>query len=266
MKKTTLKDGTQVFCIKAPEAKMLDHHVDGYLQHGIEIKDNDVIFDVGANIGIFGIRAAQNHSNVTIYCFEPIPDIAEVLSKNAETLGKNGMIVKQFGLSDSEAEVEFTYFPNTPALSTFNPEDWERDPKSFVHAVKGTMKNPPKEMRWMKWIPTAFAPLIAKSLLKGKKQVRCDLKTLSSVIEEANIASIDLLKVDCEGAELKVLQGISDAHWPRIQSAVIEIHDLDNRVEKVRALMEIKGFSKIHVEREKGLESIEMYNLFAIRS
>ena len=64
MTKTTLSDGTQLFCLRKPEAKMLDHHVDGYLQNGISIKDNAVVFDVGANIGVFGIRAVQKAKNV----------------------------------------------------------------------------------------------------------------------------------------------------------------------------------------------------------
>jgi hypothetical protein len=49
MKKTILHDGTAIYCLRKPEAKMLDHHVDGYLQNGITIKDGDVVFDVGAN-------------------------------------------------------------------------------------------------------------------------------------------------------------------------------------------------------------------------
>ena len=53
--KTKLSDGTQVHCLRKPEAKMLDHHVEGYLQHGIEIHDNDIVFDIGANIGVFGV-------------------------------------------------------------------------------------------------------------------------------------------------------------------------------------------------------------------
>ena len=76
MKKTKLRDGTVIYCLRKPEAKMLDHHVEGYLQHGIAINDGDVIFDVGANIGVFGIRALQYGPNVKSYCFEPIPDIA----------------------------------------------------------------------------------------------------------------------------------------------------------------------------------------------
>ena len=36
MTQATLNDGTKVFCLRKPEAKMLDHHVDGYLQNGIK--------------------------------------------------------------------------------------------------------------------------------------------------------------------------------------------------------------------------------------
>lgn len=266
MRVTNLSDGTKVYCLKAPEAKMLDHHVEGYFQHGISIKDNDVVFDIGANIGVFGIRATQKHKNLKIYCFEPIPDIAEVLQKNASEFSNGGMIVKQYGLSDKPGKAEFTYFPNTPALSTSLPDDWEHNPKAFQNAVKGTMKNPPREMRWMKWIPTFSAPLIAKHLVKGKKQVHCELKTVSSVIEEEKIDKINLLKVDCEGAELKVLQGIAPEHWPMINSAVIEVHNIEGRLETIKELLAEKGFNQIHEEREQGLEDTQMYNLYATRA
>lgn len=265
MKTTILKDGTKVYCLKAPEAKMLDHHVDGYLKNGISVNEGDVIFDVGANIGIFGLRAAQKNKDVTVFCFEPIPDIAEVLIQNASEIENGKMIVKEYGLSNEPSTAEFTYFPNTPALSTFKPEDWDRDPKAFRNAVKGTMKNPPREMRWMKWIPTFAAPLIAKHLLKGNKRVICNLRTVSSVVEEENVLKIDILKVDCEGAELAVLQGIKEEHWPLVKSAVIEIHDIDNRLQAVKDLIRQKGFRKIVTEREAGLEETKMYNLFAVR-
>lgn len=265
MKQTKLQDGTRVHCIKAPEAQMLDHHVEGYLQHGISIEDNAVIFDVGANIGIFGVRATQKSKNVTIYCFEPIPDIAAVLSKNAADHGKGGMRVKQFGLSDVPDRVEFTYYPNTPALSTFKPEDWEHDKNAFLDAVRGTMKNPPAEMKWMKWIPGFMAPVIARHLVKGKKQVHCELRTLSSVIEEDKVQEINLLKVDCEGAELSVLKGIQPEHWGMIQSVVVEVHDVNDRLNIIRKMLTDNGFGTIHVEQEQGLESTRLFNIFAVR-
>ena len=74
--KTTLVDGTTVYCIQKPEARMLDHHVEGYLRHGIAIHENSVVLDVGANIGVFGVRANQKAKGVKVFCFEPIPLIS----------------------------------------------------------------------------------------------------------------------------------------------------------------------------------------------
>ena len=260
-----LSDGTKVHCLRKPEAKMLDHHVEGYLQNGISIKDGDVVFDVGANIGIFGVRAMQKAKNVRVYCFEPIPDIVKVLSKNAVLHGNGYMHVLPYGISNDNTNATFTYFPNTPALSTLHPQQWEADPTAFQRAVKGTMRNPPENMRWMKWIPLMFSGIIAKQLVKGKKMVSCELKTLSSIIESQNIQKIDLLKIDCEGAEWDVLTGIKEADWFKIKSIVIEVHDTENRVQKVKELFSQKGFTRIIDEQEKGLENSAMYNIFALK-
>jgi hypothetical protein len=53
MKKIKLVDGSPVFALRSSEARMLDHHVEGYLTNGIQINDGDVVLDVGANIGVF---------------------------------------------------------------------------------------------------------------------------------------------------------------------------------------------------------------------
>jgi FkbM family methyltransferase len=265
MNKTKLSDGTSVYCLRKAEAKMLDHHVEGYLQHGISIKDGDVVFDVGANIGVFSVRAAQMGSKVKVYSFEPIPDIVEVLAKNANEFGEGRITTLPYGVSNENSTATFTYFPNTPALSTLHPEQWDDNPGAFKEAVRGTMVNPPEGMKWMKLIPSAFSGLIASYLVKGKKQVTCQLKTLSSIIEENNIQKIDLLKIDCEGAEWDVLEGIKEEHWAMIKSIVIEVHDIAGRFEKVNHLLKEKGFMKLHSESEKGLENTALYNIFALR-
>ena len=192
--KTKLSDGTQVHCLRKPEAKMLDHHVEGYLQHGIEIHDNDIVFDIGANIGVFGVRVMQKAKNVSVYCLEPIPEILEVLSANATLHGHGKMHVLPFGVSSENTTATFTYFPNTPALSTLHPEQWDVDPRAFEKAVKGTMKSPPANMWWMRLIPRFFAGTIAKQLIKGKRTVNCELRTLSSLMEQENISKIDLCR------------------------------------------------------------------------
>jgi len=265
MTKTTLNDGTPVYCLRKPEAKMLDFHVEGYLQNGISIEHNAIVFDVGANVGVFGLRAVQKAKNVNVYCFEPIPDIFSVLKKNSEEYGNGRIHVFQLGVSDVTTDATFTYFPNTPALSTLHPEEWEKDPKAFSRAVKGTMKNPPDGMRWMKLIPPIFSGIIAHFLVRGKKKVDCKLVPLSSIIAKEDIDRIDLLKIDCEGAEWSVLNGIKEEDWPKIKSLVIEVHDIDHRLEKVKQLLTEKGFSRLHCESEVGLEGTGMFNIFALR-
>lgn len=265
MKKVKLSDGTQIFCLKAAEAKVLDHHTEGYLQHGVQINEGDVILDVGANIGVFGIRAIQKFNQVQVHAFEPIPDIFEVLKANAEKFDKKRFHVHQFGIATTNEEVVFSYFPNTPALSSFHMEDWDENPSSFKEAVKGSIKNPPEGMKWMRLIPTFFAGAIAKKLLKGKKQIHCLIRNTSDVIQELKLEQIDLLKVDCEGAELEVIQGISTDDWSKIKSVVIEVHDNDSRLNKVSEILEKAGFKHIHIEKEKGLESTGLYNIFATR-
>lgn len=53
------------------------------------------------------------------------------------------------------------------------------------------------------------------------------------------------LQVDVEGAELRVLSGISEETWPRIQQVVLETHPVDGRPERLRQMLEAHGFSVI---------------------
>ena len=90
MKKTTLEDGTKIYCITRLEAQMLDMHVSAYLKNDIVINSKDTIIDVGANIGIFGHRILQQYKP-EIIAFEPIDIIYKVLERNAK-LSKNDKV------------------------------------------------------------------------------------------------------------------------------------------------------------------------------
>jgi hypothetical protein len=51
--------------------------------------------------------------------------------------------------------------------------------------------------------------------------------TLQQLLQEVvlNGSRVDLLKIDVEGEELAVLQGLDTAGWQRVQQVVVEVHD-----------------------------------------
>ena len=266
MQRAQLADGVGVWCIRKSEALVLDHHVRGYLHHGIEVKAGDVVLDVGANIGLFGVRAVLAHPDVRVYAFEPIPTIFSVLSRNAEEHGPGRLIPLPYGASEQAGEARFTYFPRSPALSTSDPGAWDEQPGEFTEAVRGQAAAAGEAIWYAKLMPKFLAGALARHLRGGGEEVVAKLRTLSEVIDEYDLQQVNLLKVDCEGAELPALLGLRDEHWPRVQRVVVEVHDRDGRLAVVKALLAKHGFDQVVSEKEEGFEQTRLCNLFATRS
>jgi len=55
-----------------------------YERPGFEIKNNDIIIDVGGHIGLFALFSSQFCKSGRIYCFEPIKENFEMLKTNIE--------------------------------------------------------------------------------------------------------------------------------------------------------------------------------------
>ena len=106
---------------------------------------------------------------------------------------------------------------------------------------------------------------MAKHLRTGAVTVQCELRTVSSVIDEYDLERVDLLKVDCEGAELDVLLGITNEHWPRISKVIAEVHDTDDRLCQVTELLKSKGLTNLTIAKEAGFEDTAMHNIYATR-
>jgi Methyltransferase FkbM domain len=72
---------------------------------------------------------------------------------------------------------------------------------------------------------------------------------LSRMLEEHNVATVNFLKIDCEGSEYEVLRSLDPANWARIQRVVIEYHDIGGDLHH-RELVEIlrtNGFDVVAV-------------------
>lgn len=265
MPTTTLPDGTRVSCVRRSEAQVLDLHVRGYLAEQPELSEASVIFDVGANIGLFGVRVCQSSPSAKVFAFEPIPEIHAAAQANSETYGPGRFQVFRCGLSATPGEARFTWYPNAPALSTARPEDWEGEPGAFAEAVRGQLQAMPEQMWWARLVPNFLIPAVAWYLTRGAQEVVCPLRTVSEIVDEHGVERIDLLKIDCEGFELDVLRGVRPEHWPLVQRVVTEVHDLDGRVDAVLTLLRDSGLTEQRTEKEAGFEETRMVNVFASR-
>ena len=225
-----------------------------YLNFGINVPDDACIFDVGANIGLFTLFASQLAQRTTIYSFEPIPPIFQLLRLNTEVYGLNAKLF-ECGLSSVSETSSFTYYPNVSLMSgRFADATADSEVvKTFVTQQQQGSELPAAQLD----------ELIAERLTS--ENFTCQLKTLSEVMRDEGVSKIDLLKIDVEKGELEVLAGIDDADWSRIDQIVMEVHDLDGRVRKVTELLSSRGFT-VNVQQDAALEQTNLYNLYASRN
>jgi len=237
MNKVRLPNREEIFCVNRAEASLLyeDIYRDrSYLKHGITIQDDDCIFDVGANIGLFSLFASQQAARLKIYAFEPIPPIYDVLSANV-SLHNIDVHLFSCGLAAKPGQARFAFYDRNSALSGryWDPEQEKQVAKKIL-----LNKHPDLGDHVEGLLAAGFAPVFFD----------CTLRTLSNIIEEQKVQKIDLLKIDVEKSELDVIAGIEEQHWPMIQQIVLEVHDIDDRVRAVKLLLESHGFTMTIVQ------------------
>jgi natural product biosynthesis luciferase-like monooxygenase protein/FkbM family methyltransferase len=209
-----------------------------YLKHGVTLNDDDVVFDVGANIGLFTLFVNRKCPSAQIYAFEPLPPNFELLRANA---ARHGVDAKLFncGLSETSALANFTFYPQAAGLSG-RATDREADKEStraivldWIHHTAATNE----------LLPQSQLDELLDEYLRAET-FSCPVKTLSQVIREQQIERIDLLKIDVESSELDVLSGIDDEDWPRIKQIALEVHSR-SMLESISALLREHGFELV---------------------
>ncbi|MBR8836509.1 MAG: FkbM family methyltransferase [Stigonema ocellatum SAG 48.90 = DSM 106950] len=266
---TMLPNGMKIFYLREEEVPTLYEQIQEYFRNGIELHEGDTVFDVGANIGLFTLFAYQLcNKNVRVYAFEPIRAIFEVLERNAQRFDPEKLQVFPCGLSQESKTIKFAYHPYATALSNAYPDDSKELIDQLKGAILRNLKSAPPFIRWLRWLPPFLRSLILDKQAKKAfhiEQVTCQMRTVSDIIREHDVQQIDLLKVDVEKSELDVFLGIEEQDWRKIKQVVVEVHDLDGRVEKITALLKAHGLSEIIVEQEPLFKGSNIFNLYALR-
>ena len=219
-----------------------------YLQHGVRVGEGDVVFDVGANVGVAAAFFAAN-CGATVHSFEPVKPIYDILRENLGPFPS--CRAHNVGLSSSSGQAAITYYPNADAMSGLyaDPETDRRFTLDCFHNV-------------------GMTPDEAERALVGRFDhpvtLACELRTLSSALRDQAIDRVHLLKIDVERAELDVLDGIDHDDWARIDQIVAEVHDDDGRLASVATLLTAHGFS-LATEQEEAMRGTAVHLVYAVR-
>jgi FkbM family methyltransferase len=239
--------------INKTETKFLHDEIflaESYLQGGIVLRENAMVFDVGANIGMFSLFVAARCPSAQIFAFEPVPEVFTKLSTNVNAREIPATLYP-YGLSNHNGEITFNYYPGISIMSCRSEyADFDNERQLIkMYVERGREYGPPGREEHL----AAVEALLAQDFERESRT--CDLRRTSEAIEETGVPRVDLLKIDVQRAELDVLEGIDDRHWPLIKQVSMEVHDetghpTAGRLPQVVTLLEKQGFQVTATESE----------------
>lgn len=219
-----------------------------YLRHGVEVREGDVVLDVGANVGVAAVFFAAVCGARVVHSFEPVPAIFKLLRQNTERYP--ACVVHPFGLSSAEGEVPITYYPRATAMSGLYA-----DPAADRDLVRAALVN------------LGSTAEEADRELEGRYEpveAKCELRRLSTALDAESLEWVDLLKIDVERAELDVLEGIDEDDWPVIRQVAVEVHDTDDRLAWVTEMLAERGFT-VAADQDEPLRGTPVHMVYARR-
>jgi len=133
------------------------------------------VFDVGAHVGETALRLAAEFPEAAIYSFEPDPHSFSALRAVAAAVPHVEAVNAAVGDTDGKAVFFVNQFDQTSSL--------------------------------LETAPGASQYLLNKSGLERRSEIEVPVLTLDRFCEARGIARIDVLKLDAQGYELRILDG-----------------------------------------------------------
>jgi FkbM family methyltransferase len=256
---------------KVSSAELL-REVEEYFELGATVLPGATVLDVGANVGAFSLRVAEQcQGDVRIVCFEPSPETFGALQTNFETnpLLRSGRkhSIHMMGLTSKEQageSISFYNFRRFPTNSTFDIAGKRREFEIFfedrgrrvrerlagIFPLFGRLLE-----RLIAGLPKGRLGWWVSKQIMGLEEVRAELESLDNIIKQHELARIDLLKIDVEGSELAVLRGLGSESWPKVRQVVLETHNRDGRQVEIEALLRSNGLTDIRTAAQKTIDN-----------
>ena len=148
-------------------------------------KSNPVVVDIGGHVGYFAISLFARFPQATVHSVEPHPLNFRALEAKKTVLPDDRFHAHHLAISDRDGQVTL----HTQTLDQFTTRSAIETGGTDAHAFT------------------------------------VEAEQLQTFVDRNGMDTIDLLKVDCEGAEYSILYGTSDATLGRIGAMCIETHE-----------------------------------------
>jgi FkbM family methyltransferase len=180
-----------------------------------QLKDNDVVLDIGAHTGLWTIPMAKKIApKGVVYAFEPERESLDALRENSILNSLQNIVVVQQAVSDGDGKSNFYIRPDSELHSFF-----EENPLSTT---------------------------------KEQYMVTVETTKISTLVENRAVRPPTFVKIDVEGAEILVLDGMKGVS-SSIRAILLEIHQpillsqgLSDPFREVELRLRNLGFENIH--------------------
>ncbi|MFJ6296273.1 FkbM family methyltransferase [Streptomyces griseoviridis] len=222
-----------------------------YFRYGIALPEAAVVVDVGANIGMFTLRAALHSPGARVIAVEPVTELADAVALNAELHDVDATVLRT-ALGREEGETAFTFYPGNSVMS-----GRFADPAEDLDVLRGYLLTAPDAP------PAGHLDRLVTDRMAAHTR-RVPVTTLTAVVHAHALDRVDLLKIDVEKAEADVLDGIDDTVWPRVERIVMEVHDIDGRLAAVLARLRAHGY-ETRTDQDPRLTRTPCHTVYARR-
>lgn len=165
------------------------------------VVEKPVVIDIGANTGFFTWLLLSKKPGAQIFAYEPFPTNAKLFR---ETMQKNPVYASQVSIfekavTDKDND-EIEIFVNTDAE------------QSAVASIYNNFDS------------------------RNTSAITASTTSLAAIVQDNNLSAIDILKMDCEGAEYPILYSTPHSVLKKVKLLLLEVHNLDKAEKNVKSL------------------------------
>lgn len=200
--------------------------------YGLIVNFDSVVIDVGSNVGYSVLWFAANPSIKHVYGFEPIEEnflrATEHLDLNPEIRHK--IHLRNCGLGTTSAKKQMDFLPNHHTISSTSIQ--KQKTQGVAHKI----------------VKVEAADQIFNAIARKASKDHHKI----------------ILKIDCEGCEHDILEGISKEVWDQVMAVMVEVHGKDCK--SIIRNLENHGFMIFAVNKKTNVDFGQLMDIYGVKN